>query len=64
MKCSNKIMPAIKSRVSHYRFASPAIDEVLLRMGEILFAENIDFDPDDLEKVVNAQYPDIRATIA
>jgi DNA polymerase III delta prime subunit len=60
----NKIMPAIKSRVSHYRFASPAVDEVLLRMGEILFAENIDFDPDDLEKVVNAQYPDIRATIA
>lgn len=60
----NKIMPAIKSRVSHYRFASPAVDEVLLRMGEILFTENIDFDPDDLEKVVNAQYPDIRATIA
>jgi DNA polymerase III delta prime subunit len=60
----NKIMPAIKSRVSHYRFASPAFDEVLLRMGEILFAENIDFDPDDLEKIVNAQYPDIRATIA
>lgn len=60
----NKIMPAIKSRVSHYRFTAPAIDEVLLRMGEILFTENIDFDTDDLEKIVNAQYPDIRSTIA
>lgn len=60
----NKIMPAIKSRLIHYRFAAPAIDEVLMRMGEILFTENIDFDPDDLEKVVNAQYPDIRSMIA
>ena len=60
----NKIMPAIKSRISHYRFTAPAIDEVLLRMGEILFNENVEFDPDDLEKIVNAQYPDIRSTIA
>lgn len=60
----NKIMPAIKSRMTHYRFATPAIDEVLMRAGEILFAENIDFDPDDLEKIVNAQYPDIRSIIA
>jgi DNA polymerase III delta prime subunit len=60
----NKIMPAIKSRLIHHRFAAPAIDEVLMRMGEILFSENIDFDPDDLEKVVNAQYPDIRSMIA
>lgn len=60
----NKIMPAIKSRAIHYRFAAPAIDEVLMRMGEILFEENIDFDPDELEKVVNAHYPDIRSTIS
>lgn len=60
----NKIMPAIKSRMTHYRFTSPAHDEILLRMGEILFNENVDFDPDELEKIVSAQYPDIRSTIA
>lgn len=59
----NKIMPAIKSRAVSFRFTTPAIDEVILRMGEILFTENIDFDPDDLEKVVNANYPDIRSII-
>lgn len=59
----NKIMPAIKSRSVSFRFATPAIDEVLMRMGEILFNESIDFDADDLEKVVNANYPDIRSII-
>ena len=59
----NKIMPAIKSRAVSFRFTTPAIDEVILRMGEILFTENIDFDTDDLEKVFNANYPNIRSII-
>ena len=35
----NKIMPAIKSRAVSFRFTTPAIDEVILRMGEILFTD-------------------------
>jgi DNA polymerase III delta prime subunit len=59
----NKLMPAIKSRMTHYRFTAPDEGEILLRAGEILFTENIDFNPDDLEKVIKVFYPDIRSII-
>lgn len=67
MTCNyeNKIIPSIRSRFSsgHYRFSSPAFEDILLRLGEILLNENIDFDPDDLEKVIQIYYPDIRSMI-
>lgn len=59
----NKIMPALKSRMQHLRFKAPGRDDVLVRMGEILVSENIDFDFDTLEKYVDQAYPDIRKII-
>lgn len=59
----NKIMPALKSRMQHLRFKAPSRDDVLIRMGEILIAENVDFDIDTLEKYVDQAYPDIRKII-
>jgi DNA polymerase III delta prime subunit len=59
----NKIIPPIKSRFTHVQFKAPAYEDVLLRMGEILFDQNIDFDADELELIVKMHYPDIRNTI-
>lgn len=39
----NKVMPALKSRMQHLRFKAPPKDDVLIRMGEILIAEEIEF---------------------
>lgn len=61
----NKIIPSIKSRFNQgqYRFSCPDYEGMLLRLGEILLNENIDFNPDDLEKVIQIYYPDIRSMI-
>jgi len=59
----NKIMPALKSRMQHLRFKAPAKDDVLIRMGEILISENVDFELEVLEKYVDQAYPDIRKII-
>lgn len=59
----NKIMPALKSRMQHLRFKAPDRDDVLIRMGEILISENVDFDIETLEKYVDQAYPDIRKII-
>lgn len=59
----NKIIPAIKSRVQAFAFKAPSIDEVTIRLGQILVEESIDFDMDSLDKVTCATYPDIRKAI-
>lgn len=61
----NKIIPSIKSRFNQgqYRFSCPDYEGMLLRLGEILLNENVDFNPDDLEKVIQIYYPDIRSMI-
>lgn len=59
----NKITPPLRSRFEEFSFKSPQRDEVLLKMAEILEMENVEFEIDDLEKVVAAGYPDIRKTI-
>lgn len=59
----NKIMPAIKSRCQQFRFKTPPKESVLIRLGEILTLENVEFDVDNLERIVDATYPDIRKTI-
>lgn len=59
----NKIIPAIKSRVQQIRFKSPIKDDVLMRMFEILTLENIEFDPEIVQKYVDQAYPDIRKII-
>lgn len=59
----NKIMPAIKSRFTSVVFKTPDRQQVIMRVGEILALEDIDFDMDTLEKFVQIGYPDIRKTI-
>ena len=59
----HKIMPALKSRFQHLRFKASSIDDVQVRMAEILVSENVDFDLDTLDKYVAQAYPDIRKII-
>ena len=59
----NKITPPLRSRFEEFSFKTPQRDEVILKMAEILEIENIQFEIDDLEKIVAAGYPDIRKTI-
>lgn len=59
----NRMIPALKSRVSHIHFKAPPKDEIIVRCGEILTLENIEFDIDLLTKYVTAAYPDIRQAI-
>jgi DNA polymerase III delta prime subunit len=59
----NKVIPPIKSRVQTFQFKSPSIDEVTIRLGQILVEEGIDFDLETLDRVVRATYPDIRKAI-
>lgn len=59
----NKVTVPIRSRFQEVVFSSPSKDEVLIKAAEILEAENIEFNIDDLEKVVAAGYPDFRKVI-
>lgn len=59
----NKIIPALKSRMQHFHFKNPNIDDVLIKAGEILAAEDIDFDINLLNTYVTIAYPDIRKII-
>ena len=59
----NKIIPAIKSRMQHLRFKAANKDEVLMRMLEILLTEEVEFDPEVVEKYVDQAYPDLRKII-
>lgn len=59
----NKIMPAIKSRFTHIHFKVPERNAILMRVGEVLALEDIDFDMDTLGKFIEIGYPDIRKTI-
>jgi DNA polymerase III delta prime subunit len=59
----NKIKPAIRSRFQEFQVSAPSRDDVLVLAAEILEAENVTFDIDDLEKVVAASYPDVRKMI-
>lgn len=59
----NKILPPLRSRLNEFVFSKPDKDSILLRTAEILEKQSVDFEVDDLEKVVSAAYPDIRKTI-
>jgi DNA polymerase III delta prime subunit len=59
----NRIIPPIKSRLQHFHFKAPQKNEVLLRAGEILVTEDIEFDVDLLEKYITIYYPDVRKII-
>lgn len=49
--------------MQEFHITAPDRDAVLLRCAEILEVRKIEFDVDDLEKVVAAAYPDFRKVI-
>lgn len=59
----NKIIAPLKSRFQHLRFKASSVDDVKIRMAEVLVMENVDFDLDTLDKYVSQAYPDIRKII-
>ncbi len=59
----NKIIPALKSRVQEIYFKPPSKDRIIVRCGQILMLENVEFDVELLTKYVDATYPDIRKAI-
>jgi replication factor C small subunit len=65
MTCNydNKIMPAIKSRCTHYHFKASNIDDITEFVVKILLSEKIKFDLALVDKFVSAGYPDIRSIV-
>lgn len=60
----NKVLPALRDRFTQeFQIAAPAKDDVVVLGAEILEAEGIAFEVDDLEKIVAAGYPSVRKVI-
>lgn len=59
----NKIMPALKSRMQHFHFKAPNIEEVSVYVAEILLTEGVHFEIDILEKYIATAYPDVRKIV-
>jgi DNA polymerase III delta prime subunit len=58
-----KILPAIKSRCQQFRFKAHSIPQVTNLMMNMLEAEGMLYDPDELDKYIALCAPDIRKTI-
>ena len=59
----NKIIPAIHSRCQGFHVENLNETEFMVRVGEILAREEIEFDVEDLQTFVKVSYPDLRKTI-
>ena len=59
----NKIIPAVHSRCQGFHIQSLDQTEFIVRVGEILAKENVEFEIDVLDTYVKATYPDLRKTI-
>jgi DNA polymerase III delta prime subunit len=59
----NKILPAINSRCQTCYIQHLNETDFMVRVGEILAREEIDFNVELLESFVKASYPDLRKTI-
>jgi DNA polymerase III delta prime subunit len=60
----NKIIPPMFDRFQTFTFSSPNKDQVLIRAADILDREKVEYDIDDLLKVVDAGYPSVRRVIS
>jgi DNA polymerase III delta prime subunit len=60
---ANKIIPALKSRMTHYEFKAPSFEDTAVLVANILVNEGVDFEVELLEKYIAASYPDIRSLI-
>ncbi|RYD47071.1 MAG: AAA family ATPase, partial [Verrucomicrobiaceae bacterium] len=58
-----KIIPAVHSRCQTYTFRTLDRDDFTARIGEILMRESVAFEIDDLLKLVELSYPDMRKCI-
>jgi DNA polymerase III delta prime subunit len=61
---SNKIIEPLLGRFHVMHFETLGMDEYTVRVGEILNAENVDWDFDDLEAYVKVTYPNLRKCIS
>lgn len=59
----NKITPPLRSRFQEFHFAAPSREDTLVRAAELLLKQQVEFEVEDLEKVVAAGYPDLRKII-
>lgn len=59
----NKIVPAIRSRVTHFKFKVVDKDDLTLYLADILKKEKVKCDLDTLDQFIEASYPDIRQII-
>ena len=59
----HKVIPAIHSRCQGFHIDKLDKDEFVLRLANILIAENIEFDMDTLDTFASANYPDLRKSI-
>jgi replication factor C small subunit len=58
-----KIIPALVSRCVVFDFNKPNKKKIFDRLEYICKEESIEYDPEDLSKLINLQYPDIRSMI-
>lgn len=59
----DSIQEAIQSRCTPYTFTQFSKDDTLEYLVDILDEEEIEFDEDDIEKVIDRFYPDIRSLV-
>jgi DNA polymerase III delta prime subunit len=59
----NKIMPPLQDRFQIYQFNTPNRDEVLVRAADVLDKEKVEYEVDDLLKVIEAGYPSVRRVL-
>ncbi len=59
----NKVTPPLRSRFQEMAIKAPAREDIIVLAAEILEAEGVEFEIDDLDKVVAASYPDVRKMI-
>lgn len=61
---SERIIPALHSRLQDFRFEVLDRGDFMARVGEILLNENVEFEVESLLEHVNRTYPDLRKCIA
>jgi DNA polymerase III delta prime subunit len=59
----NKVIPALQSRFQVHEFKAPNREQVLERAAVVLETQKVEADIDDIEKIVEAGYPDLRKII-
>lgn len=59
----DKILESIRSRCTELAFNAAPKPEIAMILSNILEKESVEFQLDDLKKLINTHYPDIRKTI-